>query len=141
MGSELVVEYGTELFLAEGLARVEQQRTGSSLARVRLELRARESERVLDERRLNCIRDQRQRRVVAEREPQLCVEVVPLGIAMVPVSVGLKVRRADDIIGLTVVTLGLEGIALGVEGAVLRGAVVLPTRLRVLGKDRDHAAR
>ena len=120
MSAELVVEYGAELFLAEGLARVEWDRSGSGLARILLELRAREPERVLDERRFHRIRYHRQRRRLAECEPQLRIEVIPLGIAMGSVSIGLKVRRVDDIVGLAVVAAGLEGVALSVEGAVLR---------------------
>src|SRR4029077_1658209 len=103
---------------------IEQNRAGSGLARIVLELRARESERVLHEGRLYRIRHQRQLRVIAEREPQLCIENVAFGVAMVSVPIGLKVRGIDDIVGLAIVALGLERIALGVEGTVLRGAVV-----------------
>ena len=109
--------------------------------RILVQLRLGEAERILHERHFDGVGDDGDRRRAAHRKLELAVEDVALRVAVIPVSVGLKVRRVQHVVDDAVVARGLEGVALRVERSVLGGAVHPIARCRVLREDGDHAAR
>ena len=141
VGAQFFVVYDAQLFLAERLARIELNRADAGLARIRRELRARESEGILYARRLDHIGHHRQFRCIAGCETQLRIEIVALGVAVKSITVGLKVRGVDHVVDGAVVSLGLQSVALSIESPVLRRTVDEMPGFRVFGEDRDHAAR
>src|SRR6266849_4809698 len=89
--AHLLAQRAADLALRDALLRVELQRLRRRLARVLLELRARQAERILRIGLPYAVRDQRQRPVL-----QLDVEMIAPHGAVVAVAVALEARHIAD---------------------------------------------
>ncbi len=99
LGTQRVVEYRAALFLIERLAGVVLDGAVAGLDRIRGELRLREPERILHERRLNGVADEGELERVVEGETQNAVEVLALGLAVIAIALGLEVHGIDHVVG------------------------------------------
>ncbi len=106
-----------------------------------IELGLRQPERILHERRLNGVADERELELLVERKTQDAVEVLALGLAVIAIPLGLEMHRIHHVVVDAFAAGGHQRIALRVECAVLGGAVDEVAGRRLLGEERDHAAR
>src|SRR5690606_27649948 len=93
--AEVLVPDRAELVLAHALARVVLLGDGGDAARIRLELRARETERILRARQRQRVHQNGQLAAVPGRPAELGVAGLALGAAVVAVAVGAEMREVE----------------------------------------------
>ena len=140
-GIDFLVVDEADLRLVDVLPRVELQRRRIDAARVGIELRARQAERVLRARQVQAVRDDGERAAQVVRDRELGVADGALGRAVVAVAVGAEVARGDDV--AQAVHRAARFCAEAHDAVAAAGDAEVERRPRrgVFGEDLDHAAR
>ena len=112
------------LFLVDAFARIELHGNGLRLARIAVELRARQAERIVGVRQCGGVGEQRQLSVVAEFVRDFRIAVFALGASVTAIVVGIKLCKIHIVAKRTFAAAYVGRGAIGsVETAIERSAV------------------
>src|SRR5207302_3955641 len=137
---EPMAQRKSELILRYCLARVELDGLRRGLPRILLQLGAIEPRRVLGLRLAQRVGHQRERGVGVELVFQLAIDVIAVRLAVLPVTLGMEVRRIDYAVERSPLPAELRRFAPGAVAAEQQRGLEGRRRRTVLRLDADHAS-